>query len=324
MALNLTNFKTTDPLATISTRFGNEQDQYVGLKMAPLVTVPKAQFKFYQYDKSNLRVVNAQSESKAEANEVQYDAFTTSALCKLRKLKGTVDPADERDADAPMNDIRTDVALQVMDGLLIDFESIAYTLFSTSTNYESANSSTLGAGLTWKDAAGDPLGDSRTSRQAVKNSCGKYANCVTFSSTALEWLMIHPSIVDRIKYTSGTSVTEEMIRNLFRVKELLVASAIDNSAANQGDTDSLGEIWSNVAVFFYRATMSPSIRSMHFASTFGVGTGFYTRTYQVPQLGAEKPLEKVESGWWVTPQLVALQDSSNAKSAAGYLLQGIF
>lgn len=324
MALNLTNFKTTDPLATMSIRFGNEQDQYAALQVAPIATVKKAQFKFYQYDKSNLRVVNAQSESKAEAQEIQYDAFTTSALCKLRKLKGTVDPADERDADVPMNDIRTDVTLEIMDALLIDYETIFYALVSNSANYMASLSSTLGAGLTWKDAAGDPIADWRNIRQSVKNTSGKYANIGAFSSTAEEWLDIHPSVVDRMKFTHGESITREMLRNLFKLQEIIVASAISNTAANQGATDSLGEIWGNVAVGFYRATMTPSIRSMHFMSTFGIGTGFYTRTYQLPQMGAEQPIEKVESGWWVTPQFIAQQDSTHALAAAGYVLSGVF
>lgn len=321
--LNLTTIKTTSPLADISIRFGNTQDQYVALQVAPIKTVPKAQFKFYQYDKSNIRVVNAQSESKAEANAIQYGAFATSAIAKLRKLKGVIDPADERDADVPVNDITTDTTLAVMDALLVDYESIVYTLMSTSTNYMTSLTSALGSGLTWKDAAGDPLNDSRNARQSTKNTCGKYANCLALSSTALEWLKIHPSIVDRIKYTSGQSVSKEMIGNLMEVKQLMVASAISNSGANEGAADSLGEIWGNTAVFFYQDTPSPGIRTMHFASTFVVNQ-FYTRTYQVPWVGAAEPLLHVESGWWLTTQFVALQDSSNAKAAAGYLLRGVF
>jgi hypothetical protein len=63
-------------------------------------------------------------------------------------------------------------------------------------------------------------------------------------------LINHPDVVEKAKYTSAASISEDMLARIFGVERVLVAGAVRNSA-DEGATDSMGYIAGKHAWLLY-------------------------------------------------------------------------
>lgn len=321
--LNPADFKTTNPLDSVSIRYANEQTDFIADNIFHPMPVPKSDFKVWQYDTSNYRYVSSKKSSKAEADTIDYSGFYTSKKAELRKLKGMIDPADERDFDAVVGDVEEDTAMSVMDRLLIDKEVDAATLCNTTTNYPSDLTSTLGSTATWASDGGDPEADARTARVAVKARCGKAANALALSWTAFEYLKTSAALKDRVKYTSGQSLSEEQIKNILQVQYLFICKAQKNTNVEGNATQTLSDIWNDSALFF---VYDPAPRRKKVCYGIqGIRNEVKSRVFNDEKLGSgDGPVRFVETSWWYNLSAGAVVSSSDSDFAAGYCLANVY
>lgn len=323
MPLNPADFITRNAIESTSIRYGNEQTDFIADYLFPPLPVGKELVKLWQYDTANFRRSSTKKSSKAAADKLDYSGFYTSLTLDLHKLAGDIDPADEANFDSVVADVTEETAMQIMDRLLIDKEYEASVLATTSTNYPSDLTSTLGASATWAVAGGDPEADAKTARTAVKARCGKAANAMALSWTGLENLKQSPTLKDRLKYTTSQSITEEMIKNLLGVQHLFVGKAQYNANLEGNATQTLSDVWDDSAVFF---VYDPSPRRKKVA--YGVQPIFnqlYSHQYEDSARGSGKGRVKVlEMGWSYVVKPGAVVSSSDTDFAAGYLLKNIF
>ena len=319
---DISSFKTTSALADFSLRAANEMQDFVADDVFTPATIKQAQFKYYQYDLSNYREVETQKSSKSAADKVDYGAFTTSSKAELHKLAIDIDPADERDADAAVADLEQDGALTVMERLMIRRERIMASLVSTSGNYASGLTSTLGSGLKWSDAGGDPESDIVTAKKAVKGICGRIPNALALSWSA--WLSLSQSaaLKDRIKYTSGQSLTIEQVKNLLGLDYLHICKAQYNANLEGNATQSLSDIWGTYGLIYVKDP-SQKKRTVCFGRNFMVNQ-FSTFMYEDQERGGpEGRIKVLESSWEYIMKYTTVDSQSSGKIGAGYLLQGI-
>ena len=322
MAFDISSFKTTGALADFSLRSANEMTDFISDEVFTPCIINKAQFKYYQYDLSNYREVETQKSSKSRADRVDYGAFTTSGKAELHKLAIDVDPQDIRDADEAVADLEQDGAFTVMERLMIRRERIMAGIVSTSGNYNSGLASTLGAGLKWSDAGGDPENDAVTAKKAVKGICGRLPNALALSWSA--WLSLSQSsaLKDRIKYTSGASLTEEQVKNLMQLDYLHVDKAQYNANVEGNATQSLSDIWGTYALFYVKDP-AQRLRTVCYGRNFTVNK-FTTFESEDPSRGGpEGRIRSIESSWEYVMKNTTLDSQAGAKIGAGYLLQGI-
>lgn len=321
--LNPAEFKTTTPLDSFSLRYANEQTDFIADSVFPPMPVEKSDFKVWQYDTSNYRPSNSLKSSKSEADTVDYSGFYTSKKAQLHKLKAMVDPADERDFDAVVSDVEEDAAATVMDRLLIDKEVEATTLACTASNYPSDLTSTLGGSATWASDAGDPEADARTARLAVKNRCGKAPNAMALSWTGFEYLKTNAALKDRVKYTSGQSLTEEIIKNLLQVQFIFICKAQKNTNVEGNATQTLSDIWADEALFF---VYDPSPRRKKVCyGVQGIRNELKTRTFEDQKLGSgDGAIRYVETSTWYCLTAGAVVGANDTDFAAGYLLDNVY
>ncbi len=320
--LDISSFKTTNALEDFSIRQINDQKDFIADEIFSPVVIKRSDYKKYQYDLSVLRDAETQSNSKAKANLVDYGVFTSSGKANLHKLAGEVDPADERDADAAVANIEQDTASVILQKLLIRRELEMATLVSTSGSYPAALTSSLSAGSTWADSNGDPEADAATARTAVKGVCGVPANALALSWTGLEKLKQSPALKDRLKYTSGQSLTEEQIKNLLGVQYLHVCKAQYNSA-NDGAANVIADIWDDFALFYVK-NPSQSLRTMCYGR-FYVVNHLYTHQYMDEERGSGAGrIKMLEMGWEWDLAAGAVVSSSDGDFAAGYYLDNIY
>jgi hypothetical protein len=332
--LDVTSFKTTDPLEDFSLRASNEMTDFVCDEVFPPLYVDKAQFKRYQYDLSNYRETVTEASSKAAAQKVDYSVFTTSSQAVPHKLAADVDPRDARDADAVVGDMEQDSILTIVERLMIRRERLMVSKVSTAGNYPSGLTSTLGAGLKWSDVGGDPEGDAKTAKIAVKGICGKMANALALSWQAWEALRQSAALKDRLKYTSGQSITEEQVKNLLGLKYLHICSAQYNSNLEGNATQSLSDIWGTYGLFYFK-NPDQKRRTLCYGRQYFVTNkstdssgkpngGFYVYTYEdQPRGSGAGRIKVIEHGWEYLLDFATLDSQSSGKVGAGYLLQGI-
>jgi len=323
MAINPSSFVTSTALEDFSVRYANEQADFIASEVFPPIMVSKSDFKIYQYNTSNFKEVDTQKGSKSEADLVDYGVFTTSVTAALHKLAGESDPADEKDFDRPVANVKQDISATIMDKLLIRYERLAASLATTSSNYPAALTSTLGGGATWDSTGGNPEADANTARLAVKGVCGKMPNAVAMSYQGWSKLLASPAIIDRIKYVNGTKPTEEVIKNLLGVDFLHVGKAQYISAVEGNATQTLNDVWDDSAIFYVKDP-SPRLKSVRYGATY-MRNKLYTFEYDVNERGSgDGRIHRIEMGWWYKVAPGAVVSSADSDFTAGYLLKNIF
>jgi hypothetical protein len=321
--IDISNMKTSSALADFSLRAANEMVDFVADEVFTPCIVSKTQFKYYQYDLSNYREVETQKGSKAEADKVDYGAFATSAKAELHKLAGEVDPQDERDADEAIADLEQDVALTVMERLMIKRERIMAGIVSTSANYNAGLSTTLAAGFKWSDPGGDPESDIVTAKKGVKGICGRMPNAMALSWSA--WLSLSQSaaLKDRVKYTSAQSLTVDQVKNLLQLDYLHICRAQYNANLEGNATQSLSDIWGTYALVYIKDP-SQKKRTVCYGRNFLVNE-FTTFQYEdVKRGGPEGRIKVIESSWEYVLKNTTLDSQAGNKIGGGYLVQNIF
>jgi hypothetical protein len=111
----------------------------------------------------------------------------------------------------------------------------------------------------WDTASGsDPIGQIKTARLTVQLAIGRMPNYILMNLNVFEALAEHPDIKEKFKYTSSDSVTTDMLARVFHVDEVIVGSAVYETA-DEGATSSRAHALGNHCLVGYRAPR-PSLR----------------------------------------------------------------
>jgi hypothetical protein len=318
--LDISLFTTRNAIEGRALRFVNAATDFITEEVFTPAVISKTATKKYQHDRSHMREVLDEADSKSPAMEVDYGVFTSNVDTKPHKLKGLVDPHDERNADQPVADIKAKTADNIMQRLLIRRERLMVAAVTTVASYSAANTSALGASATWATTGGDPEADSLTARTAVRATCGSPANSVAMSWTGFQTLLQSPALKDKFKYTAPNMLVEQQVANVLGVQNVYVCKAQYN-ASIKGATDVMGDIWDDSALFFYKDT-SPT--GMTYGN-FWVRNNLYTHEWVDNDRGSgDGRVTWLEMGWEYQIAAGAVVSSSDTDFAAGYLLRNIY
>lgn len=326
MAINPSEFKTRTALEQLTLKIMNERKDFVADEVfTPVYTPEKDIFKVYQYDGRELRDIDTASDSKSGAAKVDYGVFSRDRSTTQHKLSVDIDPRDEKVFDGAVADVSSDAAETIASHLLIRRERAFVTLATTAANYPAALTKTLvDASTRLTDAGGDIEAEAEIAATAVRTACGKAPNAACISWTGLQKLRRSPSVVARVKYAGegNRRASEEVIRELLGVDELIVSKAVYNTAA-EGAARSISDIWADDLLFFVKDP-SPRKKTMRYGA-FYVRNEMYT--YRAPDQkrgSADGRIEELEMGWEWTLAPGAVVGASDDDFIAGYLLKNIY
>lgn len=324
--LNPASFKTTDPLVEFSIRAGNDMTDFIADEIFQPVIVSKEAFKIYQYDTSQFRVRDPRKSSKASADSVDYGVYTRDATAILHKLKGEWDPNDSAQFDAVVANLEQDAALLITEALQLYKETEAATLATTSSNYATANTASLGAGATWIVAGGDPLANIKDARSAVRISCSKLPNAAALSQTTFDALKSSPIFIDLMKYNAPVAPSDDQFATLLKgwlgVQHLHIGKALKNTNVEGNATQTLSDVWDDSLLFYVKnPAVSPKV--MRYGANY-IWDTMYTRKWQDEDRGGPKGcIQLLEMGMSYVLASAATVASGNNDFAAGYLLQNV-
>jgi hypothetical protein len=113
-------------------------------------------------------------------------------------------------------------------------------------NYASGNKEVLSGTSRWTQSASTPLKDIKDAMEVVRAASGEYPNVALFGVAARNSLDYHADFVDRIKYSTGGVVSNELIAQATGIKKIVTAT---NQAVEQNGT--VFDVWGDDVILAY-------------------------------------------------------------------------
>ncbi len=258
----ISNVHVNRPLTNISIAWKQAQTDFVAERVFPLVPVQKRSDAYYVYDRSYW--FRSEVQRRAPGTESAgggYVLTTDTYFADVYALHKDIDDQIRANEDNPLNSDRDAVEWLNLQFMLEKERQFASTYMTTSvwaTDVTGVASSPTGAQvLRWSDAASNPIEDVRRYKLEVKRLTGLMPNVLTLGVEVYTALVDHVDIIDRIKYSGGVGpnnparTTMDALAQLFEVDEIIVGSAVQNTAA-EGVAASNAFIVGKSALLSYR------------------------------------------------------------------------
>ena len=286
-------------LTNMSIAYMQDQDHFVAGKVFPTVPVQKQSDLYYTYSQEDF--FRDSVELRADGTEsagTGYGLSTDSYSALVYALHKDIGDQVRANSDAPLSpdqDATRFLTQQMLIRQEIDWASkyFATSIWGTDTT----------PGTLWSASSGsDPIGDVQTGINTVLTNTGFKPNTMVMSYAVFSILKNHADIIDRYKYTSSASITEDLLASVLGVDRVLVMGGIKNSA-DEGATASYAQIGDKDACLLYVAPnaglMAPSagynFSWTGLAQSGGVGTNIAISRYRMDHLRADRI--EIESAW---------------------------
>lgn len=227
------------PLSNLSIAYAQDAADFVARRVFPEVPVSFKSDKYYEFTLADF--IRSQMRERAPATESAegvYGLSQNSYDCGLFSLHKDVWDGDRANADSvfQLDAEATDFLTQ--QSLLKEETNWAAKYFvpnvwgTTITGVAAAPGA--GQTLQWSDNASDPIKDVQAGCEAIQVKTGRKPNKIVFGQQVWNTLTRHPLIIDRIKGGATTAVPaqvqRQLVAQLFELEEVLVMSAIQNTA----------------------------------------------------------------------------------------------
>jgi len=248
--MNVAQARVVDPVLS-QIAHGYSNSELIFTELFPRVQIPVRGMRVIRFGKDSFRVVNARRAPGGNKKRIQYGYASDPVALNMEDLEALVPFEHMQDASVvPGVDLGARGVNNTMNTIMLNLEVQAATLATTPGNYGANSRVTLSGPDQWTDPASDPFTDIKDGREATRRLIGRYPNKLTLSAPAFEALCIHPMVLERIKYTSGNAVTEDILARLFKVDRVVVGKAV-YLPEEATEADTALDVWGNHAILAY-------------------------------------------------------------------------
>ena len=299
-------------LPYISVAYMQEADAFVASRAFPQVSVTKQTDKYFVYDQADF--FRDQVQRRADGTQsagTGYSLSTASYSAEVYALHKDIGDQTRANADDPL-DMDMDATRFLTQQMLIRQE-VEWASAAFNTGIWGTDST---PGVLWDAANSTPIANIETGKNAVLTATGYVPNTVIMSYKVFSALMDNADIVDRIKYTSVESVSEDLLARLFNVDRVLIMAGTYNTAAN-GATASYSQIGDKDVLLCYTpdnpGLMKPSAgyTMVWNGVSSGMGTSSAISRFRLEAEKADRI--EIEAAW----------DTKIVSSALGYFLSNV-
>lgn len=291
------------PLTNLAIKYKNLA--LVGERILPVVPVIKEADKYYVFRKEELVTEKTLRAAGAEAKEMDWDVDTATYSGQEYALRHLVPDRIVANADAPVRPKIT-ATYKLTQKILLEAEQRIATAVQLTTNVGSSATPSI----KWDGTSPDIEKDVDTGKDAVRKAAGVEPTSIVLPYSVMLAVKRDSTVRNLIRYTVPGDIllrSGDLPPVLWNL-ELIVAGAIRNTA-NEGQTESLGDVWTdNVLVFYKEAT--PSLDALSLGYIFRVGS-FIVKTYRV----------ETRNGDMI--EVALIQDEKIVATAAGYLITDV-
>lgn len=287
-------------LNNVSVQYKNSE--YIWDKVFPQVNVVKDTDLYLVYDR-NFKIPETRRAPKGVSREWGFDVSTSSYLLEKHALKDYVGTDESENYDQGSLDV--DTTENLTDAIYRRVEKSVADLFTT-TSWSLNVSLASGAAFSDNTTTSDPVRIFDTASAVVIANGGVRPNFGILPYAGMLSCKNHVSILDRIKYTSS-EITEAKLAALFNLPELLVPTAVYDTAA-EGLAESISGFYGAMAFVGWKPS-SPGLK------TPSAGYVFMKNAPRVKTwIDNERDAKAIEVEVKYQPKVIA--------SLCGYLIKG--
>lgn len=264
MTLNPSQVRVVDPILT-NVAQGYSHPERVGNMLFPRVPVRQRGGQVIEFGKESFKKYKTRRAPGAATKRLQFGYEGKPFALVQDSLEGLVPWEHQQDANqVPGIDMGTEAVNEVMNILTLSLEIEQAELASDADNYASGSKETLDGSDQWSDDDSDPGAQIDDGKETVRKKVGVRPNTLAINGAAFTRLTRHPKIREQFKYTSGDSVSLEMLAEYFRLRRI----AVFESVYMEEGSDEMQDVWPNVAVLAYVPAQVSSRRQPSFGYTY--------------------------------------------------------
>lgn len=203
---------------------GWPNNELVGNRLFPQVTVRKQSDKYYQFGREAwLPEVGDYRAPGTEANEIPgFHVSLDTYYAQEHALQVAVTDEERENVDSPFSP-DTDGTNLVTSKIMLGREVAMQTMVTTIANFASGLSTTLSGTAQWNDYVNsNPILDIRTGVRAINAKVFFDPNTAVIPYLVMSTLEDHPDIIERIKYSERAILTPEIIAAVFGIGNVIV------------------------------------------------------------------------------------------------------
>ena len=286
-------------LTNISVAYLQRAENFIADKVFPVVPVDKQSDKYFVYDKNDW--LRDEAQVRADGTESVgsgYNITTATYYADVYAIHKDIGDQTRANADAPIN-VDREAAEFVTHRLLTRREIQFVNDFMTTSKWATdvtgvAASPTTGETIQWSDYTNsDPIEDIEKGKAGILSVTGLEANTLVLGYDVFRQLKNHPDLVDRIKYTSSQTITEDMLARMFDIDRVLVSKSI-KATNKEGATGAYSFTTGKTALLAHVAP-NPGILTPSAGYTFswtgvsqGMGLTIGTSSFRLESLRATR------------------------------------
>lgn len=237
-------------LTNVSTAWLNQDSDFISGLIFPEVIVKKPTFQVGKYGKDSLIIPSSSVRAgEAKAKRVTLTrGYDTYGPLNEHALSDVVTREDYQLTDDPFEPESDAVENIHQKMALVDEADLAAQLSDTAIITQNT---TLSGTAQWSDSNSNPFQDIKTGAATAKFK--KY-NTLFMGSDVYDNLILHPELLDRIKWSQTGVITEEAMLALFRpfgITRIVVGRAQANTGKEGVGADTFSSVWGKNAWLGY-------------------------------------------------------------------------
>jgi len=287
------------PLGNISVAYQQNAANFIAARVFPQVPVAQQFNQYWKYTKGDFHRTEAKvrppgTETPGSGWTVDLDTYAAI----VHGVHKDIDDQIRANADSVFN-LEREATNFVTNQLLLKRDLDWITAYFATGIWTGGDVDGVpgapGAGQfqQWDQAGSTPIEDITNAGIAVMEGTGYTPNRLVLSPYVYNVLRNHETILDRIKYTQRGMVTAELLASLFDVDQVLVANAVQDTAAEEDDAV-LQFIAPKNALLVYAAP-APGLMQVSGGYTFtwngllgAVGFGTRVRRFRMEELTSDR------------------------------------
>jgi len=298
-------------LANMSVMYAN--DEYIGERLMPAIPVSKRSGKYAVYNKRDRfafpddLIGYRSSPNELEAGR-SFDNYSLSDY----GYKNYLDYEIVQNQDAPLNEM-VDVVEAINEGIAFRREKRILAIVASSASY-SGNTAAATTAWTTANSGGTVIEDIQGASAALWTGPTPTRK-VGFCSLAV-WnsgITNNAKIRELFKYTGAGLATTQQVANFLGLDDIYVSRAREDTA-NAGQTASYARMLTGNVFGILAVAPNPSVRSLHFGSTFREQGDPFTTEWPDPGIGKR-------GGVW--SRVSVSEDHKVVAPDAGFLITGV-
>lgn len=244
-AMTPSEARVVDPILTTVVQ-GYHDPEFIGLNLFPSVPVIRRGGKIIKFGAESFKRYSSQRAPGGSTKRVQIGYEDGEYAVLQHRLEGKVPVEVAQEGQAAQINHATLAANGVMKILTREHEIACAEKAQASANYQASNREALAGTDQWDNDASTPGVAVSDYKETIRKKTGARANVLVLGAPVYNKLKFHPAILDRFKYTSADSVTEEMLARYFDVGQVVVGRSIYMNQAGE-----FVDVWGNAAILAY-------------------------------------------------------------------------